>query len=1396
MATKFTPKKNKVTGTKKKDKIVWQNKKAWKKALTVNAGKGNDTIDFKKSKYKNTLNGEAGNDVIYGGKKADTINGGAGNDKITGGKGNDVIYTGAGKDIIYVNKGDGKDTIYHQGKKTTIQVNGANKKDKVASFVKQGNDLIMTYQRKGVKLSKSEVYTLKGFFNADGTIKASSKNIYLKNKKTQKVVDLLNKQGFSLKAVNGEIRGSYKSETINGTNGNDKLFGLGGNDKINGGSGNDKIYGGAGNDIINAGTGNNTIYLNKKEGTDTIVNGGGVDTLVFTNETDFKNLTFAYNGNDLKISANGTTAVLKDYKLGGHSAKYVKIGNNTYDVSNVIISSNERVDGTSDDDIIIANDTTKYIIATQGGNDTICSGSNTGSINLGTGNNTVYVQDRLNNNSPYVYLNTGNDTIYTTETKSAYLYVTGSSSGGQGPENGGNDTIYWRGGDTSLLFYKTDYADIIFTRENGSDDLVLRYGENNSVTLKGYYKAGNEGMANLKLNSKNEPEIFSSNWPTLAQMIENKNGVKTIISGVTGTDADEYIIGSDEDEIISGGNGHDIINPKGGTDEIHLGEGNDMLFAGSGNKTIFADGGNNTINLGTGVNYVTLGTGEDTISTSSTGHYKITFVEGDSGNDTFIDNGATGVLEFKENTFDQLLLDSTGDELVIKRGFGDNPIMVTLLNTETNNDKILIYSNSGQGHPRKLFDLNTVAGHSDVIYSQTLSTGSGNDSIYTGLGNDNIIAGKGNNCIQLEIAESGNNNTYTYAEGADEFYINGLADLNGLMFMQTNEDLIIAYKDGDFAKNTLTIKGYYADDSTKNIQFGTRNGDSWVGGIKLENLMSSSNTIKILSCTEDNHTINASEEENGVNIEGCAEDDVITGSNYADVINGYGGNDIINGGSGDDMYIFDSDAWGSGQTVITDSAGDSDTLRINTTSDKINLFFDVTQNDTVTNGNVGYTIGNDLYINSSSDYTFANAKTSNGIKITDYFTDDGKIENVAIPNGNDWLAAFDERTINIVAQNVANWLKTNGYTSTTDAIEEGKQADLIKYYKPIISSNEGVNGTDGDDIIIANDTTKSIIATQGGNDTIYSGSNTGSIYLGKGNNTVYVQDRLKTYTPYVYLNTGNDTIYTTETKSAFIYVTGSSSQGQGPENGGNDTIYWRGGNTALLFNKTNFANITCSKSDNDLVLSYGENNSVTLKDYYKSGNEGMAGIELSANNRPEMFSSSYPTLNEIIAYKGGVGDDIYSANINDIWYKNYTINDKSGSDTLNINNNKNSIYIMFNVKNDGNFAEGNDKIYFGNNDCNATWKTTGMLPDKPAYKGCIQINGFDSIETIKTSDGYKIADLSQLKSDVAAWLSKDGDGGNGVANYNDVADALTNGTTAVTEGLANLFNRDTNWQTV
>ena len=60
----FTLKGKKLVGSKLKDKIKWANYPVFQRALTVKGGSGNDVINFKKSKYKNKLYGNNGNDKI------------------------------------------------------------------------------------------------------------------------------------------------------------------------------------------------------------------------------------------------------------------------------------------------------------------------------------------------------------------------------------------------------------------------------------------------------------------------------------------------------------------------------------------------------------------------------------------------------------------------------------------------------------------------------------------------------------------------------------------------------------------------------------------------------------------------------------------------------------------------------------------------------------------------------------------------------------------------------------------------------------------------------------------------------------------------------------------------------------------------------------------------------------------------------------------------------------------------------------------------------------------------------------------------------------------------------------------------------------------------------------
>lgn len=81
---------------------------------TVLGGEGNDRLLYSDagSKTRQTLSGEAGNDIILGGRGHDTLYGGADDDRIVGGKGKDLLRGGLGVDLL---KGGDKADVFEFG---------------------------------------------------------------------------------------------------------------------------------------------------------------------------------------------------------------------------------------------------------------------------------------------------------------------------------------------------------------------------------------------------------------------------------------------------------------------------------------------------------------------------------------------------------------------------------------------------------------------------------------------------------------------------------------------------------------------------------------------------------------------------------------------------------------------------------------------------------------------------------------------------------------------------------------------------------------------------------------------------------------------------------------------------------------------------------------------------------------------------------------------------------------------------------------------------------------------------------------------------------------------------------------------------------------------------------
>ncbi|MDZ7904367.1 MAG: Hint domain-containing protein [Cypionkella sp.] len=204
---------------------------------------GNDTID-----------GDAGDDLIYAGAGNDNLDGGAGNDTVYGGAGNDIWQAGdTGDDLHYGGAGDdvvsgdaGNDTIYGD----------------------DGNDAI------------------EGHNGAD-TVYGGAGNDYI--------------AGFDVTAITTPANRTLTPPVGSDDGSNDYLEGGSGNDTLLGGQGRDTLIGGAGNDYMIGGTGPDLFVA---QGADTITDfdatTGVTPTATGVNtDNDFVDLSAFYNATTL-----------------------------------------------------------------------------------------------------------------------------------------------------------------------------------------------------------------------------------------------------------------------------------------------------------------------------------------------------------------------------------------------------------------------------------------------------------------------------------------------------------------------------------------------------------------------------------------------------------------------------------------------------------------------------------------------------------------------------------------------------------------------------------------------------------------------------------------------------------------------------------------------------------------------------------------------------------------------------------------------------------------------------------------------------------------------------------------------------------------------------------------
>lgn len=662
---------------------------------TVNTGNGKNTVNITNAMGETTVNGGSGVDIVnitnsgkvnaklgngenvanISGSGINTIISGVDDDTINVSENttNTIIKAGAGENTININS-DNFGTVVLAEEKVGAKniINFQNGVSHDYTFTKSGNTLIIS------NAATNSALTIQDYFSVStNKVKYAEKEFIMYGQKNSE----FNWDLGALVSLSGSDLQVVGSGTIQGTEYNNTILGGAGNDKIYTGSGRSTINGGAGNDHIYVQNNNfNTIIFDANCGNDVVHHKDGAFyklkfTELSTDEDLYNALSMDKSGNNLIINYGNNKITLENYFLNYNSMYYNLVGTNGDDLSIDTFIQNKPMPlrSTKKNETITGHKNTNEVIYATSGSNTVYAQS---------GDDTIYTGSGYNN----VYAGEGNDKIY-------------GGAGNDYIEGGiGNDTINAGNGTNSLCFYAGDGSDVI---ENGGgtdtlciyaeinkiyqneNDLIIRYGEGDDITVKDYYVNPSKHSVK-KIYSQDENRTIS-----IAQAIQ------------------KYSSGTiDNTDTLKASKGGDSVN-------VILGEGNSVSGTTNGTNYIYADNVNSTINAGTGyTNYIKGGSGDDVINLST----GVDYVDGGSGHNIInvnkgggsdymepADSGKDNTIVFKTVTFS---VDNSGKvtdlgDLQIRNGLNNaykNHIQIKGYGSDSDIVTFLWYYQTGDGY--------------------------------------------------------------------------------------------------------------------------------------------------------------------------------------------------------------------------------------------------------------------------------------------------------------------------------------------------------------------------------------------------------------------------------------------------------------------------------------------------------------------------------------------------------------------------------------------------------------------------------------------------------------------------------------------------------------------------
>ncbi|WP_107496286.1 calcium-binding protein [Thalassobius sp. I31.1] len=256
----------------------------------------------------NSLYGTGFHDNLYGLDGNDTLNGKDGDDVLIGGLGNDILRGGIsgsdsanGNDTYVWSKGDGNDTIFDDS-------NSMLETDRLKLVDVTSNDVRL-------ERLQGSMHTRIVIVSTGEVITDQYRHWSANEGNGLEEIEFSDGVVWSLEDILAQTvtEGTTGNNTLSGYGNRDNLYGLDGNDTLNGKGGDDVLIGGLGNDTLTGGAGDDFFVLDANAGTDTITDYNVSDDTVKFEGFTFADLTITQNGSDTEIAyGNGNVVTLED----------------------------------------------------------------------------------------------------------------------------------------------------------------------------------------------------------------------------------------------------------------------------------------------------------------------------------------------------------------------------------------------------------------------------------------------------------------------------------------------------------------------------------------------------------------------------------------------------------------------------------------------------------------------------------------------------------------------------------------------------------------------------------------------------------------------------------------------------------------------------------------------------------------------------------------------------------------------------------------------------------------------------------------------------------------------------------------------------------------------------